>query len=263
MREFHIVSGVYKGDYKIYEGKDEFYKDLPGMKYWKLGFDNDIETWIKGAWIETLDGYFVQTLNIKEYLSKTGLRTKFVKVPMGTFAIVKTRNKGYYYQKLFGQFSSNAGRLSTRYKYEKREGATIRKQKFAHLLILGIDPVKAYIQCGYKLNYRNGSFINAIGDLMQDKTVVSMVKKEREILIQKLQEDERFSDENMIQYIKDFMKYVMKGSQTHLNSIIPLLKLLNKLPEDYSEGKKPKREVQEAEYNTIPPEEGRESEVRS
>jgi hypothetical protein len=75
--------------------------------------------------------------------------------------------------------------------------------------------------------------------------------------LDKLKEEEFFDDHHMLNYVKDFIRHVRKGSQTHLNSIIPLLQLTNKLPSHMKIGnakQTAKREIEEAEYNVSPPE---------
>ena len=72
--------------------------------------------------------------------------------------------------------------------------------------------------------------------------------------LDKIQEDEFFSDRNMVEFVKSFMTHLRRGSQTHLNSIIPLLQLTNKLPQHMNVGNsKTKRQVEEVEYNVAPP----------
>ena len=74
--------------------------------------------------------------------------------------------------------------------------------------------------------------------------------------LDKLREDETFSDAGLLAYVKDFVRHCRKGSQTHLNSIVPLLQLANKLPKNIQVGnvkQQIKKEAQQADYEEVIP----------
>jgi len=82
-------------------------------------------------------------------------------------------------------------------------------------------------------------------------------QNERKIsFLDKLRNDEFFSDENMIHYIKSFTIYVKKGSKNHLDSIPLLLSLtgkVNMVELDVADGNKNKNAKEVQFEEVIPP----------
>lgn len=77
-------------------------------------------------------------------------------------------------------------------------------------------------------------------------------------IFQKIKEDPFFSDENIIEYIKKFYRTVRPGSQTQLNSIVPLLQITDNMPGNKVIGNKAqqvksKQITESANFEIVPP----------
>ena len=255
MREFHILQGRFEGDYPIYEGIEEFHKYRPDLPYRKWGRDQNPSEWKIGDWVEALDGYIVQILSIRIWGKSPEYPTYAIRFPMGTFPAYRTKaNNKWKYRKFFAQFTVEDPNSLSGKQFQNRTKLTKEKEdKFAKLIVAGIPPVQAYGQAGYRMTNRSRLFYQ-IGRLLMSEEVGALIKKERDEYLEKIKADEAFNDENMIKYVKDFMTHVRRGSKVHLDSIIPLLQLLGKLPQDeFKSNKYRSRDVDEVPYELVTP----------
>lgn len=253
MRTFYIQYGNYQGNHEVYESVKEFRESYPDVKLYQWGREKDWEGIQVGHWIEALDGFVTRVLNVTFGKHYKHLLCKFVKVPMGTFTIKVNMDGNYKWQNLYAgisQIETNSPGLRTRGRKTK-----VRKLEFARLLSMGISPYNAYIQAGFPYQTSHNILHSKIKGLLMDEDIKEEVSKAMQPYIEKIRTDEAFSDKNMVAYVKDFMLHVRKGSQTHLNSIIPLLTLLGKLPEGLELGntKTKKEKIQDVHYEEVVP----------
>lgn len=226
MREFYIHQGKYEGTHNIYDSIEEFKEktnDLP-FKRWQR---EPIEAYEIGDWVQVNDGYIVQILNITQ--SQNG--TYFVRFPMRTVAIVLYKDK-VYWQKVLGQTAPiNSSRASGK-NYKSKKVYMAKKTAFVSYLKVGYPYWEAYKKAGFqdKMNVKSkAKYMHDLGALMLDPDVQEMLTQEAAEYVEKLRKDDYFSDENMIKLVKEFMTHVRKGSQVHLNSLVPLLQLAGKI----------------------------------
>jgi len=254
MRIFTIPAGIFAGEYNIYESREEFEKLMPGVSYrrWGKGEATDIK---EKDWIEAYDGYILQVIRIKN-VSKGKIVVRFPNVSM---IIYPRLGKTAYWQRFYG-FStakdpySLGGQMAHATRGYKN---TERELTFARLIVNGVEAEKAYIQAGFNKVVKSRARFRAT-ELLLKEIVMNEIQTLNKGYLEVLKEDPAFSDEAMSQYVKDFMRHVRKGSQTHLNSIFPLLTLLGKLPKELQKtsGKTKIANVSEAEFNVMPPENG-------
>lgn len=259
MREFYLQYGIYQGHHNIFDSVEEFKKMMPDTEYYRWGREDDMYVIKPHVWVEALDGYIAQCLSVREYDStvsgKVYGKSIMVRFPMGTFRITRNRSGKTYWQKFYAQFApanhytldgSNQGGTKIKYK----------KGQFAALVGAGVNPYAAYIQAGMPFLQSTNKLKARITNLLMEEEIQKQIQKSIQPYVEKIKDDPEFSDENMIEYVKSFMSHVRKGSQTHLNSIIPLLKLLGKLPQDFdgsNNKSKSKRDAQEVSYEDVPP----------
>lgn len=234
LREFYISNGKYEGTYPIYH-PDEFKTNFPEIKYKRWARENSYDAIDTGDWVEANDGYITQCLNT--YTAKNTV-TRFHRFPMCTVTTRLLKGKDVYWSKFLASVSMlDPNSISGKHSRTQRgAGLEASKVAFAELLMSGMDYVSAYKashEKGYKNpNYKlSTSYTSKIIKLLSDPVVLKTMEESREKYLDKLRKDKAFSDENMIEMIKDFMANVRKGSATHLNSIIPLLKIAGKINE--------------------------------
>ena len=255
MRRFHVPRGKYQGDHIIYDSIKEAEEAMPGVgiKRWRdLTFDNfDI-----GDWIEADDGFIVQILNRSRHQERKGTKypnsdyvredrvMMFVRFPV-RMAIIKkliTRDR-YYHGKLYAGISAidnnsasyifRSSSLNEKRFFICNGKNDYKKKHFGMLLGMGINPFEAYKIIGGKLNCSRVQTIEDISMLMADEMVRMEAGNMIKTFQKKVSEDPEFSDAAMLEYMKEFKKYVKKGSKTHLDSIPVLLKLTGKIAEDF------------------------------
>jgi hypothetical protein len=259
LREFYIQSGIYQGHHNIFDTVDEFKKIMPDTPYYRWGREENIYVIKPNVWVESLDGYIVQCLSVKMYNSsvkgKKDGETLMCRFPMVTVRVTRKNSGKTYWQKLYAQFTpSNQYTMSGTNKNGKR--VKYMESLFASLVGSGVSPYNAFIQAGFRYTPSHNSLKNKIAGLLMKEEIQQQIQKSLQPYIEKIKSDPEFSDENMVEYVKDFMRHVKKGSQTHLNSLIPLLKLLGKLPQDFDGSNtktKMKRDAQEVPYEDVPP----------
>lgn len=257
MRIFRVMAGAFEGEYPIYESREEFKEKLPDVEVLKWN-DCDFTRIEKGVWIEALDGYILQALRVTPN-TKGGMA---VRVCNGSFTIARhfVKSKGEwntYWQKFYGMLArTDPYSYSGIMPQEALRGERYKEMTltFARLIVNGVEPMYAYRQAGFKSSKELSTRFKAT-ELLLREDVMNEIAKHKESFIQSFNEDERFSDETMKDYVGEFMRHVRKGSQTHLNSIFPLLTLLGKLPKELQkiDGKTKTKNIVEAEYNEIPP----------
>lgn len=265
MREHRILSGKRKGTYIVYENDDDFIKNSPVKTYkiWGEGHPDDYQV---GDYVKALDGIYQQIIakyRLAGKSKKTGKNYDFGYIfvfPNGSARVYIRKNGEIRFYNYFGNYTKN-DKYSFTSKDKITKYLTSRKMKglIASLLMSGMHPydIVNYI---YKLN--NGynmttykQILNTLAQIIQDEDFMKEISKQNQEFFQKLTNDPTFSDEQMINFIKDFIKNVKKGSQTHLNSIIMLLKLTQKIPEDFlKEKKSDKNQIEDAYFEEIPPE---------
>ncbi|NPV12703.1 MAG: hypothetical protein HPY57_13030 [Ignavibacteria bacterium] len=253
MRYFRIPTGQYEGEYIIYDNIEEFKKHNPNKEYFRWGEFSPSQVQV-GDYIEAYDGYLLPLLNISK------LKDNYLfRFPNGTFALYKTK-KGYKFNKFYGMTTNiDQFSLSGKSKLTRNLESDAFKEQFALLVASGIDPVRALkmvLAPKLKMTVSKRKFLSILIKLLNDEGVMEQIRDiYNSEFLKKIQEDPDFSDENLLDYVKSFMKNVRKGSQTHLNSILPLLKLTGKLPEDFTlTPKKEKNNVKDIDYTEIPPE---------
>ena len=250
MRYFHLL-GQFNGEHPIYESREEFAKDFPDTKPYKWNRDEKWAELYAGDWIEATDGYIIQCLRVHDYNGN-----RMVRVPMGTFRL-SMNPKAKVKPKLYAQFA-NQDLYSLSGKPPHRRNASIkpRKVQFAHFINLGFTPIEAYKKANGGDFLRNSTSVNfQIIDWLTDEAVMEIIKADSDTnFLERIQQDEELSDDVLTEYVKDFMRHVRKGSQTHLNSIGPLLVLLGKTPAAMNpNGGKKVKEATEVPYNSVPP----------
>jgi len=256
MRIFYIPSGKYQGEHPIYEGIKEFQKEIPDTEYKQWGRETDPYDIKAGDYVESYDGYISKLLAKRQLINKkSGQITYIFRMCNGSFMTYQRKNGTHHWQKWYAQFTTND--LDSASTYRRRdvgEAFTAKKMKFGRLVAMSVEPYRAYVQAGFPYEPRLGLLKNKIRDLMMDEGVINEVNRQLTPYVDKLREDPEFSDESMIGYVKEFMANVRKGSQAHLNSIVPLLTLLGKLPGSLEAGKaKNVNEIEEANWNQPPP----------
>lgn len=233
MRNFYIPNGKYLGDYPVYEGVEDFRKVHPDKPIRQWNRDEDPFSIEGGDWIEALDGYIVPCLYAK--LSKTGL-TKFCRFPMGTFSITNTKN-GIRWAKFYA-FVAQRDPYSIGGSMPEARASQYNPKLIAYgnLLASGVNYLEAYRQVDWSddrgvenRNLPKETYYAKILYALSHPIVVGILKDKNADILKKMEDDEAFSDENMINMIKDFMANVRSGSMVHLNSLVPLLKLTNKI----------------------------------
>lgn len=255
---FFKLDGQYAGDHPIYESRKEFREKFPNESVfvWSREFNKDIiDSLEAGDWIEATDGYIVLCLNVRVWKQKTGRNKYIVRVPMGTFYISERVDGSFFYQRLFAQFAQH-DMYSLSGKKKVYRDTTINKQLvlFAQYLNANLSPYEAFKKAGGITNQSYASIQMKLINWLTREEVMEMTKDHKNDFLEKIKEDEAFSDEAMIQYLKDFILRVRKGSQTHLNSMNLLLTLTGKLDEPVgTKTKDNKLKAQEVAYEDVPP----------
>ncbi len=254
MRYFHIPDGQYKGEYIIYESREEFVNSNQGKKFYIWNEFNPEEIQV-GEYVEALDGFLVPLLRKTKYKNNY-----FFRFPQGTFVAYETK-KGIKFSKFYAFTTQiDQSSVSGKSRLTRLLNEDHIKGQFALLIASGMDPVQAFklvLAPKLKMTISKKKFINMLLRLLSDEVVMEQIKEyQNNEFLKKMSEDPDFSDENILNYIKEFMKHVRKGSQTHLNSILPILKLTGKLPEDYAINPKnsKKKEIIDTDFTEIPPE---------
>ncbi len=254
MREFIIHRGKYSGKYKIYDNEGEYYKyNSRKCKNW---IEDDPEKFEVGEYITVNDGVVLPLLNITKLKTKENtIKGYLYKFPNGMASVYKRKDGTYYRSKFYGNFT-NVDTYSFSKKTPTQRNITkdSNKELFTKLIATGTSIMKsAKIAYPKLFKYSSTSSIKSkIITLLNDEEVIEMIKDNYNKFMEKLNQDPELSDEMLIQYVKEFIYNVRKGSQTHLNSIIPLLKLLGKIDPDFNINKK--NNIEDAEYTEIPPE---------
>jgi len=259
MRYFRILNGKFKGEYEIYESKEELLKHKPYVKFfrWNEFHPEEIEV---GNYVEALDGVFLPLLS-KSYMKNKRYITYMLRFPNGTFA-VRCRNDKCSFTKFYGLISYiDQYSLSKKTASHRFLAKDSTKAQFAGLIAAGYSPLEALnlILDNKILNNKyisKNSKFRILTEYLLDEDVMEHIKQFRNNFLDKLKENEKLSDEAMIKYITDFIDNVRKGSETHLKSIYLLLRLTQKLPEDFAinpTSKKETKTIEEIPYVEIEP----------
>jgi len=226
MRTFTIFGNTaLSGEYTIYDTEKEFREHEEGdFKIWSKD-----EELIAGDWVRALDGYIVQLLKVYEIKRE---RDQLVKYTFcnGTFTRYKYKEKPYKWQLFYGQYTVKRDLTGI----NGRKVTLTRDKKTILIELLKSNPdiniLDAIKLSGISFKNSNEKiFFNKVGKLLMDKEISAVIAERNKQFLDKLQKDNFFSDENLVNYIKDFMKHVRRGSLVHLNSIMPLLELLQKV----------------------------------
>lgn len=256
MRIFTVYGiSMYAGEYNIYEGETEFNKLMPGVPVKIWAKDWDIQT---GDYVRADDGYIVKCLKRSEMKTPGSGICLLFKFPQGTFYHRRYNNGGEKIARFYAQFtvahknSVNGGQSTRR---EKTKGS-FNRERFAAMLIAGVSPYEAFKMTYDKMPVSNTIVKKKILELYMSEEVQTALREKYSPFLDKLQTDPEFSDEMMVKYIKNFMVHVKQGSLVHLQSIIPLLRLMGKLPEEEIPGKKLTK-ANGIPYEEIPPPQNR------
>lgn len=254
MREFVIDKGKYSGKYKIYDNENEYYQyNERKCKHW---LEDNPEEFEVGEYVVVNDGVVLPILNITKVKTKEKkFKGYLIKFPNGMASIYKRIDGTYYRSKFYGNFT-NVDTFSFSRKTPNQRITTRKhnKQLFANLIASG-TPITQAAKLAFPKVFKYSSFPtikSKIINILNDEEVIDMIKDNYNQFIEKLNSDPELSDEMLIEYIKEFIRNVRKGSQTHLNSIIPLLKLLNKIDPEFKVNSTKK--IEEIDYTEIPPE---------
>jgi len=249
------LNGQYEGDWEIFDSREEFIEkkgNLPTFMWERESWKRCME-FETGMWIEASDGYIVPSLR-KFYSEKKPLQM-MIRVPMGTFFVYVKKNGTLGWQKLYAQYAQQ-DLYSLSHKQAIHRDPHINKKKvlFASLINQGLTPHVALRAAGAITNENNKTSINIqLMDWLTDEKVIQMIVKNN-TFIDKIRNDEEFSDEVMIKYVKEYMNNVRLGSKNHLDSIPILLTLLGKTPVNViSTNNKFEGNISEASYNDIKP----------
>ena len=267
MRIFRVLQGKYSGQYKIYDSREEFKKHNPDTPIYYWGEHSNPEQLETGDWIEALDGYILQILHTyKQKSNEEEVKKKkynydiklIVRVAPGTFYILKNSKTGKIrYQKLYAQIANlDSYSLSGESKNFRNDQKTETATLFAQYIVSGYTPIQALMALGIvKGSDQRSKVLHKVMYYLQQPEVITAMQKANTSFLEKIRSEPEFSEENMIQYVKDFMRHVRKGSQVHLQSIPALLSLLGHI-EDTSimTGKKLKdANIREVNYEEVPP----------
>jgi len=256
MRDFTVRSGNFAGTHIIYDNEEEARNH--NIVFKKPWYDDNVDN---GDWVVSDDGYVIQCLYKRKIVNKrhrSGQFTMSYRFCNGTF---------YYYVNRFGQKSiknfyavatkshknslGNSGRMG-RY-------LTSRKKEFVTLIAAGLDLYSAYIKAyEVKTISRNGILVQ-INKLMDDPIV-------REELMEQMQP--------FIKQVEASIK-AKTGADSLVNFLVDQITELvtdpkSKVPKDRRENikllvglfgeqlgialrKKPKNEIEEADYEVIKP----------
>ena len=267
MRLYRRWYGKYKGEYKIYENPVEWKnsEDSEGRNIYKWG-EFDVRELKTGDWIEALDGYVIQVLKVTPIGTGSQIRW-WITFPNGTSIVywVESKKRWHWYR-YFAQFTTGdytkmtgGSRVTNGYTYFRDFTLDDTKRKqFGMMVARFVPPYVAYKEIyGKTRDLTLATMTKEILKLMCDEIVKDEVDKVTKTFLKKLREDDDplLSDEGMTNYIKDFMRFVRKGSKTHLESIEPMLKLLGKLPEEYNTIKANNKQIAPRieDANEIPP----------
>ena len=148
MRLYTCRYGKFIGDFKIYENRDEFFKEHKGEGLFNWHNERDNPLVIKiGNWVEAMDGLIVQCLNIYALTSKATSRTMYsFRFPMCTVRTYTTKQgfKQYNFYAMF-TFPQKRGMPSGSGRTSIRLGkSTDKEQSFVALLLAGVRPLLAY-----------------------------------------------------------------------------------------------------------------------
>ena len=228
MREFYIDNGNYKGIHYIYDSIEEFQEKNPTATFKRWQREDSIKDIEIGDWVQVNDGYITQCLN--KTFAKSG-RTTFVRFPMKTGIVQKLSSGRETWQRVFAQTANiDAGSGSGKTAAKRGTKRNTKKAAFASFILAGYTYKQAYEKAGFEwITVSSSQYKADLIEVLLDPMVQEILKQKSQDYLSKIKNDEAFSDENMIQFIKDFMVNVRKGSVSHLNSLIPLLKLAGKI----------------------------------
>lgn len=255
MSRIYTIRGKSKfaGEYIIYEGETEFNKLMPGVPVKVWGKDWNIES---GDYVRADDGYIIKCLKRSEIkTANTGICILF-KFPQGTFYLRRYTSGKERVARFCAQFTVNhrsniSGNKSTGLERTEKDNGTYNKTRFIGLLLSGVPITVAYKQTWGFYPISPTALKKKVIEVMSDPEVQLAMREQYLPFIEKFKSDPDFNDEAMVTYVKDFMRHVRKGSMVHLQSIIPLLRLMGKLPGEEKNAKLTK--ANQVGFEEIPP----------
>lgn len=231
MRIYTILNGKFSGEYHIYENEEEFLKYHPNLTYKIWGKNTDIAV---GEYVRLLDGYICLCLNVyelKSYKNKY-LKTFFFTFPTGSSYLRINREGIPKFQNMHAWYTTDKNNVAVQKK-------TYDKPKMKFLIeALRSNPTLTILQAVDALgfdNKGNAIYLNKykfINEAVMNKDVQIALDERYNSFKTKLLNDDEFSDESLLEFIKDFKRHVRKGSMAHLQSIIPMLELADKIKKE-------------------------------
>jgi len=236
VRVFKRLEGQFKGNYKIYDSVKEFEENEKGKMYkYEYLREEMLEKEVKvGEWVETIDGYVTQILRISKY-EDVGKKKKVFRVyiPNMVAKIIFINHKMTYMQRLYGALTGRnlQGGDPPSFKSDnKLTRAKIRSDLMHNIFDIGMgiklaieDVVNKYDKVGDKIN-RKG-IEKVLRGMLTEEAFLQEIRKRDGNFLEKFNDDEAFSNDKLIEYIKDLMDNVKKGSKEHLETIELLLKI--------------------------------------
>jgi len=238
-REYKISTGKYSGSYRIYLHIDYWKKDYP---------DNELKVWLEdteyeqGDWVQSMDGFICQVLNVNPLVNKVNHTTLFVRFPMCTVT--------YYTKKDGTRKFSNFYAMFTSREKDNVSGGRItidsgKKIKFATLVSQGVNVFQAYKESinDISTNIRMKRHIYA---LFQDKLVRNTLMTELKPFTDKL--NSRITEDQIIEHLELLLSKSRQGSQNHRENIKFIMELKGMITPQTN-----KRMIENADYTEILP----------
>lgn len=229
----------FEGEYPIYEGLEEFRKNEGDKPYLRWAREETIEKLKVGMWVEAEDGYFVPILRVMDV--KQGA-SKFVRVPMGTFAVYNTK-KGYHWTKLYAQFANgDMYRING-----KQTNPDFVMERFVRYIIAGVHPNQAYnMVTGKKSVHATAKALHLI------RTKEFMMELKNQITPFKAKLSEKFTEARIIKELESLLDNSRAGSQNHRENIKFIMEISG-LIETEQKVIKSSKATEEAKFEEIPP----------
>lgn len=255
MRKFTIRSGKFAGTHNIYDNKEEAAKD--GIKNIKSPWHTpDV---VAGDWCESDDGYIIQCLHRYKLINKrhrNGQYTDTFRFCNGTVYVYYDRNRSKHIKNFYG--AATAIKKNSLSETSLGRFMPLKKKHFVALVSQGVNPYTAYIRAYRTVVFSREHAWTQVNKLLDDPLVRRALMENLKPFIEQVEEAIRKKTEyksvndwlvNQLVNLMIDVKLPAREKRANVQLIISLFG--EKL--GVIEPHKSKREIQEADYEIMPP----------
>jgi len=238
-REYKISTGKFTGIYPIYLHPDYWKQDFPDIPLKKWLEDIEYE---QGDWVQSMDGFVCQVLQVNKLVNKVNHTSLFVRFPMCTVTYYTKKDGTKKFSNFYAMFTSrerdnvSGGRITI------DAGSKI---KFATLVSQGMNVFQAYKTAvkdiGITLRVKRHIYA-----LFQDKLVRNTLMNELKPFTDKL--NEVITEDQIIEHLELLLSKSRQGSQNHRENIKFIMELKGMISPQAN-----KRIIEDANYHEVPP----------